>query len=59
MKNNKEIKENKIEVTEKIIFTFMQEKNARNVAFALSCAGYYVRILDNELDYKVCVYSIN
>lgn len=48
---------NQITIREKVVFEFAYEENAKNVALALSFAGYYVKVGKYEGKYAVGVYT--
>ena len=57
VKQAKEVEDHIYQIKEKVVFTFAHEHNARNVAYALSMAGYFVRITGNRQDYEVRIYN--
>ena len=50
MKKEK-VKQDKINIFEKVTFEFAYYENVMNVAMALSMSGYYIRIIKSDRKY--------
>jgi hypothetical protein len=49
-------KQNKIELTEKVVFNLSKQQNYEAIALALCNAGYYVRIIPNASAFSINLY---